>query len=757
MGVAALVSFAVSAFTSIASYYLSTKSTEGARLGSLDAPTSSYGQQIPNIYGRTRVPGNLIWTQKIREEEIEGNKKKGIPTEYRYYGTFAVLLCYGVTDVSKIWLNSKLVYDRYSPSGETQVGSSKISEYLKIYRGTEDQLPDPTIQSIEGIDRTPGFKGKCYLVFNNLPLIDFNNGIPTVSCEVRESENPLLSTIVTDICKKAGISEFQIDTSELNEIVSGFIIENNGTSYREVLEQLAKIYLFFVTENKEGKLLFRKIKRPITSLTISLGELATRDFGNEKQDNYKRIILQKSELPSSLSVNFRNPNLRYNNDSQVVLTRKSDDPNNISVDVNISLFRTEARYIAMILIAQFWIRRNRYEEINLPPKWLNAILPGDVISIPLNENSNILVQVENVNIGANYQLNLKCVEYEGGSFNPPPVSVEEEIRYDFINDPSSYGSADLILLDIPIFDNRNKESGAYAIASTPISTWSKGQLFGSFDNGNSYTAINNISKFSAVGICSEILSSKRTDVIDEISELTITLVNSNNSYQLFSSTDISFLNGDVLALIGNEIIAFKNANLISEKTFKISYLLRGLFGTSTENHVSNEQFVLLKGGTAATNVFFPIDVGQNGLFKLRTPTENIDNVPIVNFTYQGNLHIPYTPINITSINVDDSIRISWFRRTNYQNEVGYSFEVQLKTIGGIIKTQFATTETYFDYSYSELTYYFPNEESFVVKLREINSFKNSSWVEAVITINLPYLASDNEEFILDEDSNFILY
>jgi len=211
-----VVSLVITTIASVASYYLSLKKQEGPRLDSLDSPTSSYGQPIPKIYGRARVAGNLIWTQKLKEVKQEGNKSKGRPSEYQYYGTFAIMLCEGVVNVSKIWFNGKLVYDNYSPSGETQVASSKIGNYLKIYRGTADQQPDPTIQSYEQAAKTPAFRGKAYLVFNNLPLKDWNNGLPSVSCEVVESENPLLSNIVGDICQDAGLNVADIDVSELS-------------------------------------------------------------------------------------------------------------------------------------------------------------------------------------------------------------------------------------------------------------------------------------------------------------------------------------------------------------------------------------------------------------------------------------------------------------------------------------------------------------------------------------------------------------
>lgn len=756
---AAGISFAVSTISSLAAYYLSTKEIEGSRLNSTAAPTSTYGQDIPTVYGKSKMGGNLIWTRKIREEVIEGNKKKGVPTEYNYYGSFAVLLCYGYVDVLKIWLNGKLVYDIYSPSGETQSASSKFGDYMKIYNGTADQQPDPTIQAVEGADRTPAFKGKAYIVFNDLPLKEFSNGIPSVLAEVRQSENPLLSDIVKDICTKAGIALSDIDVSELSDKVTGFVMPNNGNSFTDSLNELAKYYLFYVTQDKTGKLLFRKIQRPIVNCSIPFTDLSTRDFGNELEPSYKKIRVQDSELPTSLSINFKNPNLRYNPDTQIVLTNKGEDTNSVSFDFNLSLYRTEARYTGLILLNQFWVRRNRYEEINLPPKYLNSILPGDLISISLNEVSNVLVQVESIDIGANYQLSLKCVEYEGSSFNPPPVEVDEEIRYDFISDPSAYGSADLYLVDIPIFDDRDKESGFYAVASSPVPNWKDGIILLSLNDGQSYQKWEKILRPSAVGIVSEALPERRTDVIDYASQLTVTVENSNSVYQLFSIPFVDFLNGEIIALIGEELIAFQNAELIAPKTYKLSTFIRGMFGTPT-SHVANEKFILLKGNTAANPIFLSLKSFWKSQLKvkLQTPGQKTDLLQSTDYFYDYNLYSPYNPFNIKNSIINVSLEIRWFRRTNFISENGgYDFYYELwnqnnqKIIEGYVPI------TNISITFEELLLKFPNQNSFIFKVQERNTFKSSEWIEKVIPLNPPYLGDEEGNNISDENNNLIFY
>lgn len=54
-----------------------------------------------------------------------------------------------------------------------------------IYNGTETQLPDPTIQANEGVNRTPAFRGLIYVVWENMPLADFGNRIPNLQALVK--------------------------------------------------------------------------------------------------------------------------------------------------------------------------------------------------------------------------------------------------------------------------------------------------------------------------------------------------------------------------------------------------------------------------------------------------------------------------------------------------------------------------------------------------------------------------------------------
>lgn len=162
-----------------------TVSREGPRLESLDVMASREGDPLRDISGRVAVSGTVIWAARIKEtinrDKVTRSSGSGkaetkqtvVTTTYTYSASFAVSLGEGVlSHVGRIWID-----------GQVADLSTMIEEgRLRFYPGTEDQLPDPMIEAIEG--HAPGYRGTAYVVFEDLPLERFGNRIPQVRVEV---------------------------------------------------------------------------------------------------------------------------------------------------------------------------------------------------------------------------------------------------------------------------------------------------------------------------------------------------------------------------------------------------------------------------------------------------------------------------------------------------------------------------------------------------------------------------------------------
>jgi hypothetical protein len=158
------------------------KGPDGPRLNDLTVQSSTYGKGIAIPYGTTRIAGNIIWADKIQEHAHEEGGKGGPSyTTYSYTCSFASSICEGpIGGVTRIWADGLLIYDKRPTNTGKQVGFK--SGGYKFYLGTEEQLPDPTIQAIQG--DTPAYRGQAYLVITDLQLEKFGNRIPSLSFEV---------------------------------------------------------------------------------------------------------------------------------------------------------------------------------------------------------------------------------------------------------------------------------------------------------------------------------------------------------------------------------------------------------------------------------------------------------------------------------------------------------------------------------------------------------------------------------------------
>jgi len=186
---------------------------EGPRLDSFHLQTSRDGAPMARIYGRVRLAGQVIWASRIREtvsEEPVQSGKGGGPTQrnYSYSISFAIGLCEGeILGIDRLWAN-----------GAPLQIAGLVS---RVYKGTEDQLPDPIIRAIEGGD-VPSFRGTAYIVFEDFPLDAFGVRLPQINAEVirvppSHNQAPRLETMVRGVNLLPASGEFAYATEIIEE------------------------------------------------------------------------------------------------------------------------------------------------------------------------------------------------------------------------------------------------------------------------------------------------------------------------------------------------------------------------------------------------------------------------------------------------------------------------------------------------------------------------------------------------------------
>lgn len=182
------------------------KETEGTRLEDLSVQTSTYGADIPRLYGTISMAGNILWLEGGKLKEVVKKNKKGgkggastTPTKtYTYFATFALGLCEGpIAGVRRIWCSDTLLYNADSDDLETIIASNKNATGWKLYLGTDDQQPDSRYEADVGAGNAPAFRGLAYLVFYDFELTDYANTLQASQfkveiCQYAETKDPLL-------------------------------------------------------------------------------------------------------------------------------------------------------------------------------------------------------------------------------------------------------------------------------------------------------------------------------------------------------------------------------------------------------------------------------------------------------------------------------------------------------------------------------------------------------------------------------------
>ena len=176
----------------------------GPRLEAIRLQSTAEGAPMALVLGRARVTGQVIWAARFLEQRHEQGGGKGGPhTEsYAYSLSFAVAVCEGPIDgIGRIWADGQPL-DR---AGAT----------LRIHRGTEDQMPDPLIEAVEGVGSAPAYRGTAYVVFEDLPLAAFGNRVPQLAFEVFRRPAggaTALEDRLEGVCLIPGAGEFVLAT-----------------------------------------------------------------------------------------------------------------------------------------------------------------------------------------------------------------------------------------------------------------------------------------------------------------------------------------------------------------------------------------------------------------------------------------------------------------------------------------------------------------------------------------------------------------
>lgn len=222
-------------------------------------------------------------------------------------------------------------------------------------------------------------------------------------------------------------------------------------------------------------------------------------------------------------------------------------------------------------------------------------------------------------------------------------------------------------MNINMLRDTDDDPGFYVAAGSPDLKWPGCVLFKSTDSGATYQQIATIANAATMGCVTNLLADfKGGNIPDELSSIRVVMTHGT----LSSVPYASFLNGVQAAIVGDEIIGFRNAVLNADGSYMVSGLLRGMRGSeyAMGGHTPGERFVLadmslqrIPGVTA--------DLHVPGLYKGVTAGGSLARTAARSFTNDGAELKPYAPVQVGGgRNAAGDVLINWTRRTRISGE-----------------------------------------------------------------------------------------
>lgn len=175
---------------------------------------ASEGAAVAQVHGRIRVAGQVIWAGPFVETVSTSGSGKGTSApgtaSFAYSVSLAIALCEGeITRVGRVWADG------------VEIARDDLG--LRLYAGTEDQLPDPRIEAELGAGQVPAFRGIAYVVIEDLALGRFGNRVPQLSFEVFRPAPALpvakaedMARLVRGVAMIPGTGEYSLATAPVH-------------------------------------------------------------------------------------------------------------------------------------------------------------------------------------------------------------------------------------------------------------------------------------------------------------------------------------------------------------------------------------------------------------------------------------------------------------------------------------------------------------------------------------------------------------
>lgn len=526
-----------------------------------------------------------------------------------------------------------------------------------------------------------------------------------------------VSSILADVCTRAGLSPSQYDVSGVTALTYGYAITNH-TDGRNNIAPLLAAYFIDVSDTS-GKLKFVS-RGNAPAVTIPYTDLGySQSMSSEEAQNpIKETIAQELDLPAEMTLTYVEYNSDYQPNTQGYERLGTHARKITANNYPLVLTGNEAVGIVQSMMLSEWLGRQTFQ-FSTSLAYI-TYEPSDVIYLTADDGSVYLARLLSCEFDGQGVLKWAAVAEEPTIYpNPATYTPLGGAPSGFVPQVMGYyGQTVLDVLDVPPLRNSDTSPGVYLATCGLQTNWRGCNVLFSRD-GNSYAQLESWFKAATMGVTQTALPAwTGGNIPDERNVLTVQLYNGTLSSVSYSD----FLNQANAAVVGSEIVFFRTATLISAGVYQLSGLLRGRVGTewAMSSHVVGEKFVFLDANTLFLNAINANDVKSTLYFEAATitPTKPITGAPVKQTVTEACVR-PLSPAYFgafsgSASSVND-ISLSWFRRARVNaqwlngadvplDESVESYQLTISNASGVpVRTVTVTAATSYTYTAAQIT------------------------------------------------------
>ena len=454
----------------------------------------------------------------------------------------------------------------------------------------------------------------------------------------------LIAAILTD----AGISDF--DSGALRESVDGYVIDRPMPP-RSAIDPLALAYAFDAAE-VSGVLAFR----PRGGAPVA--EIAEADLLLPSDRAPAQLVrTQETELPREVSIAFTDAGADYRRAAVTSRRLVGGAARASQAELAVVTNDAAAERRADIWLQDLWAGRES-AQFTLPPSLL-ALAPGDVIGLTVGGRRR-LWELRTISDADGRSVSAQSID--PGVFDLPVATPTLSVP----KLPAPVGPVAVRVLDLPtLTDDDPPVLQWVAVFADP---WPGAVAVWRSTDGESFDRAAVALAPAIMGETLDDLPSGPTSRFDHIHAVRVRLYGG----ALASVSDIRLFGGSNAAAVQRpdgawEVLQFANADLVAERTYQLSRLLRGQAGTEwaiadplpagAPFIILNEQVIPLARGLDS--------LGRTMQLRLVAASRDYADPTAVALTATPtNVSLrPLSPVHLRAVRTADGVVFTWIRRT----------------------------------------------------------------------------------------------